>query len=50
MRYFIAENRDLKRKRHKVRNWKLNAFMPLKAVEQYEDNWDVLKNLIRKRP
>jgi hypothetical protein len=41
--YFITKNGDLKVKLHRVRNWKQNAFMPLRAIEPFEDKWDILK-------
>jgi hypothetical protein len=50
VRYFMVENRALAAKRHKPNdNWTDNAFMPLSAVEKYEDNWDVLKKIVGKR-
>ncbi len=42
VRYFIAKNRTLASKLHKPPNWKQNAFMSLKAVEKYENRWDIL--------
>jgi len=42
VRYFIAKNSVLKAQVHKPADWKTNGFMPFKAVEQYEDQWDSL--------
>jgi hypothetical protein len=43
VRYFIAKNRDLAKFVHRPsKKWKRNAFMPMKAVEQYENRWDAL--------
>lgn len=42
VRYFVTKNRHLASKIHKPAGWKEQAFMPLKAVEKYEDNWNTL--------
>ena len=42
VRYFVTKNRHLASKFHKPAGWKEQAFMPLKAVEKYEDNWNTL--------
>jgi hypothetical protein len=42
VRYFIARNRDLTEHVAKPAGWKANAFMALKAVEQYEGRWEIL--------
>ncbi|MBR0986531.1 hypothetical protein [Bradyrhizobium liaoningense] len=42
VRYFITRNRDLKKHLHRPEGWKEHGFMPLKAVERYEDRWDLL--------
>jgi len=43
VRYFIARNRDLAEHVAQPARWEANAFMPLKAVEQYEGCWDSLE-------
>jgi hypothetical protein len=40
VRYFIARNRDLAERLQKPADWSDQAFMPLKAVEQFERRWD----------
>lgn len=42
VRYFIARNRDVKKHLHRPKKWENNAFMPMRAVEQFEDRWDTL--------
>jgi hypothetical protein len=42
VRYFIARNRDFAEHVAKPAGWRVNAFMALKAVEQYEDRWEIL--------
>ncbi len=42
VRYFIAKNRVLASHVHRVVGWPKNGFMPLKAVERYENRWDSL--------
>jgi hypothetical protein len=42
VRFFIAKNRNLKEHIHCPEGWKKNGFMPLKAVEKYENCWDNL--------
>jgi len=44
IRYFIAPNRDVAGRVHvpATGTWQNNAFMPLKAIEDYEDCWDLL--------
>jgi hypothetical protein len=42
IRYFITRNQEVAEQFHCPPKWRNNAFMPLKAVEQYEDNWDIL--------
>ena len=49
VRYFITKNRDVSAKVHKPRKWKYNAFMSRRAVEKYENNWDLLKHFVRER-
>jgi hypothetical protein len=40
VRFFIAENRKLKKFVHRPQKWRDNGFMPTKAVEKYENQWD----------
>jgi hypothetical protein len=42
IRYFIAKNLDLADDVKKPANWKSHAFMPLRAITQFEDKWDTL--------
>jgi len=42
VRFFIAKNRDLAERVHRPSGWKENGFMPIKAVQQYENRWDLL--------
>jgi hypothetical protein len=42
VRFFIAKNGDLAQSVHCPSDWKEHGFMSLKAVEGYEDRWDVL--------
>jgi hypothetical protein len=44
VRFFIAKNRDLAADVHQPPGWKAHAFMPMKAVEQFENRWDILEN------
>jgi hypothetical protein len=40
VRFFMVRNRDVKKHVHIPSNkWRKNAFLPLKAVQQYEDRW-----------
>lgn len=43
VRFFIAKNRDVVKSVHCPTGWKENGFMPLKAVEQYENRWNALR-------
>jgi hypothetical protein len=45
VRYFITFNRELAEHIHRPPGWPTNAFMPLKAVERYENCWDLLNVL-----
>lgn len=45
VRYFVTFNRDLADYIYLPPGWLKNAFMPLKAVEQYENRWDLLEKL-----
>ncbi len=42
VRYFIARNREIGEHAHCPPNWKESAFMPLGAIKQYENRWDIL--------
>lgn len=42
VRYFIAKNRDLVKHVHSPKGWRQHGFMPMKAVERYENRWDLL--------
>lgn len=42
IRYFITGNGDVAKHIHKPGNWKNHGFMPLKALEEYEDRWELL--------
>jgi hypothetical protein len=42
VRFFIARNRDVAQHVHRPPGWKKNGFMPLKALEKYEDEWGLL--------
>ncbi|HQL94298.1 MAG TPA: hypothetical protein PL005_06440 [Candidatus Hydrogenedentes bacterium] len=41
VRYFITRNSDVKQHLHQPKDWKTNAFMPLKAIQNFENKWDV---------
>jgi hypothetical protein len=43
VRFFIAKNRQLAKHVHCPPDWKLNAFMPMRAVQKHENQWDVLR-------
>jgi len=42
VRFFIAKNRDVAKHVHRPPGWKKHGFMPIKALEEYEDHWDRL--------
>ena len=42
IRYFITRNHEVADHVHCPPKWKNHAFMPFKAVEKYEDCWDIL--------
>jgi hypothetical protein len=42
VRYFIAKNRDVKKHIHKPSGWQKNGFMPMKAIQPYENKWNTL--------
>lgn len=41
VRYFITRNSDVASHIHQPQNWKNNGFMPLDALKEYEDRWDI---------
>jgi len=43
VRFFIAKNSDVAKHVHKPSGWGKNGFMPIKAIEQYEDEWRSLR-------
>jgi len=43
VRYFITRNRDLAEYVNRPSKWKKNAVISMKAVEQYENRWNVLR-------
>ncbi len=45
VRYFLAFNKHLASAVHTPHGWPANAFMPLKAVEAHENQWEVLAAL-----
>lgn len=44
VRYFVVKNHEVANQIHCPANWRKNAFMPLKAIIDYENRWDVLCN------
>jgi hypothetical protein len=42
-RFFVATNRDLASQFRQPPTWKTFGLIDVKAVEQYEDNWDTLR-------
>lgn len=42
VRYFITRNNEVAKHVHYPQNWKNNGFMPLSAIKEYEDRWDIL--------
>jgi hypothetical protein len=43
VRFFIARNRDLVSHIHRPAGWKEHGFMNIKALEKYEDQWQLLR-------
>jgi len=41
VRYFITRNSEVAEHVHHPENWEKNAFMPLKAIQEHENRWDV---------
>lgn len=44
VRYFITKNRDLAEYAQYPENWRLNGFMKLAVMEDYEGQWDAIKS------
>ena len=42
-RFFVARNSDMEAELRQPPNWRKFGFIDVEAVEQYEDNWDLLK-------
>lgn len=41
VRYFMTRNGDVAHHIHRPKNWKNHGFMPLNALKEYEDRWDI---------
>jgi hypothetical protein len=42
-RFFVVKNSDLAAQFRQPPAWKAFGFVDVKSVEQYEDNWDILR-------
>ncbi len=42
-RFFVARNSDMETELRQPPNWRKFGLIDVEAVEQYEDNWDLLK-------
>ena len=42
IRFFIAKNRDLATHVHRPSGWRNHGFMNIRALEKYENRWDLL--------
>ena len=42
-RFFVVKNSDLAGQFRQPPNWKAFGFIDVKSVEEYEDNWDILR-------
>ncbi len=42
-RFFVTANRDMVRRFRQPPDWRKFGFVDVEAVEQYENNWDLLK-------
>jgi hypothetical protein len=42
VRFFIVKNGAVAKDIHCPPGWTTNGFLPLKAVEKYENNWDAI--------
>jgi len=43
-RFFVVKNSDLAARFRQPPTWKAFGFIDINSVEQYEDNWDILKS------
>ena len=41
VRYFITRNSEVGKHVHHPQNWKNNGFMPLNAIKEHEDRWEL---------
>jgi hypothetical protein len=41
IRYFITRNSEVISQVHHPQNWEYNGFMPINALKEYEDRWDI---------
>lgn len=48
IRYFIARNADLAPHLHQPAGW-TNGFMPLRALQAFEDNWAALRQRLQRQ-
>jgi hypothetical protein len=46
VRFFIVRNRDVADHAHVPDGWTTNGFLKLKAIEQFENRWDILKAVL----
>ncbi|MBN1255607.1 MAG: hypothetical protein JXA50_10075 [Deltaproteobacteria bacterium] len=42
VRYFITKNSEVASHVHRPNDWRQNGFMPLTAIKEYEDRWEIL--------
>ena len=42
-RFFVTKNSDMETEFRQPANWRKFGFIDVEAVEQYEDNWDLLR-------
>lgn len=42
VRYFVTKNAEVAKGVHLPQNWKRNGFMPLNAIKEHEDRWELL--------
>jgi hypothetical protein len=42
-RFFVTRNSDMETRFRQLPNWREFGFIDVEAVEQYEDNWDLLR-------
>ncbi len=43
LRFFVTKNSDMETNFRQPPDWRKFGFIDVEAVEQYEDNWDLLK-------